>query len=80
MRARRCVEYSVALQHYELSADVAAFMCDDRRPKAFGRQTAEERREAAVCGPPSAVFPEVGTPRRHQLTDLKCYQVFQLGT
>ena len=48
----------VALQHCELSADVAAFMCDDRRPKAFGRQTAEERREAAVRGPPSAVFPE----------------------
>ena len=79
------LQRSVALQHCELSADVAAFMCDDRRPKAFGRQTAEERREAAVRGagnvvteyspgcPPSAVFPEVGTPRRHQLTDLKCY-------
>ena len=71
-------QLSVALQHCELSADVAAFMCDDRRPKAFGRQTAEKHREAAVCGPPSAVFPEVGTSRRHQLTDLKCYQTFNV--
>ena len=41
-----------------------------------GRLTADEHRETAVRGPPSAVFPEGGAVLGFQLTDLKCYLIF----
>ena len=49
------VQRWVALQQCELTAEALPLRATTA---VGGRQTADERRETAVCGPPSVVFPK----------------------